>query len=150
MNSAANNQLNALITKLGNPHELLKEISAELLRSTNARFKTQTDIDGAAWQANDPIVIKRKRHAIVLTGTRGNPPPITSKWMLRNSIRSSVLSKFSLVIGSTMDYAKVHNEGGRSYWKQYKEWWNNPRRSFIGIGKEDAPAILTMIDRFLK
>ena len=132
----ADKVLSELMTKLGNPNDLMLDIGSYLLQKANTRFTTLIDVNGVKWKENAPATIKQKGHKIMLTG-KLYPPKQTR---LRNSLRVAV-NRLGFELGTMLDYAKANNEGTMRI----------PKREFLGINEQlDIPTIDKKIMEFFK
>ncbi|GAB1384898.1 phage virion morphogenesis protein [Melaminivora sp.] len=106
---------------------LLPRLGEYLQRSTQERFKTQTDPDGAPWAQLAPHTKKRKKY---------NPQKIlTLRGTLRSQIRYQVLDKHSVQVGSALPYAATHQFGRDAI----------PARPFVGLSAADRQEIQAII-----
>ena len=106
---------------------LLPRLGEYLLRSTQDRFKTQTDPDGTPWAQLAPHTKKRKKY---------NPQKIlTLRGTLRSQMRYQVLDKHSVQVGSALPYAATHQFGRGPI----------PARPFVGLSTADRQEIQAII-----
>lgn len=165
-----------------------RQIGELLVDSTRQRFATSTAPDGSRWLANARTTIERfldrksyygktgKLNAKGAQAAVGKKPLIGHSRSLSTQIRYQVESGV-LVIGSSMEYARVQQEGAKqgefgrviatnlSRWRKFDEkdfrrysgtkkghpvpWGDIPARPFLGISNEDREAILDVIERRL-
>lgn len=167
---------------------LLASIGEDLVESSKARFVTSTAPDGSRWLANARSTIERfvseggnfdkagKLNARGIAKVTGKKPLIGHTGLLASQIFYQVESG-ALVIGSSMPYARVQQEGAKQgefgrvvatnlkRWRQFDEkdfrryagtrkghplpWGDIPARPFLGISEADRAGILQVIDRRL-
>ena len=102
---------------------LMPRLGEYLQRSTQDRFKTQTDPDGGAWAALQPRTRERKRH--------NRDKILTQRGYLRKHIYYQVTAPGRVEVFSDRVYAATH-QFGRG---------NIPARPFLGISRRDTEEI---------
>lgn len=180
--------INKAVTELQDLRPMQEEIGELLVDSTRQRFATSTAPDGSRWLANSRVTIERfldrkgyygktgKLNAKGSQAAMGKKPLIGRSRSLSTQIRYQVESG-ALVIGSSMEYARVQQKGAKQgefgrvvasnikRFRQFDEkdfrrysgtkkghpvpWGNIPARPFLGISNEDREAILDVIERRL-
>lgn len=125
---------------------LLKEVGAAMVTSTVQRFVKSVDPDGNAWE-------KSGRGGKTLVDTA----------LLQNSIAAAVTSD-SVLWGSNLAYARIHNDGGtikprKGKYLKFKGRDGNdvfvtevtmPKRTFLGVNDEDKEEIAATIGDYIK
>ena len=101
--TAAIEHLSGLVDAINDPSPLLAELGEYGLRSTRARFKTQTAPDGTAWAALQPWYQKEKR--------RNKSRILTLNGYLRGQMTWQLVGDRTVEIGSNLPYAAVHQFG---------------------------------------
>ncbi len=101
--TAAIEHLSGLVGAINDPSPLLAELGEYGLRSTRARFKTQTAPDGTAWAALQPWYQKEKR--------RNKSRILTLNGYLRGQMTWQLVGDRTVEIGSNLPYAAVHQFG---------------------------------------
>ena len=101
--TAAIEHLSGLVDAINDPSPLLAELGEYGLRSTRARFKTQTAPDGTAWAALQPWYQKDKR--------RNKNRILTLNGYLRGQMTWQLVGDRTVEIGSNLPYAAVHQFG---------------------------------------
>lgn len=96
--------LRGLLAGIENPAPLLAQLGEVALRSTRARFSSQTAPDGTAWQALVPWYKKEK--------SQNKNRVLTLRGYLRGQLVSQVVGSKSVEVGSNLVYAAVHQFGG--------------------------------------
>lgn len=167
-------KLGALMQGVEHPAELFGQINEYLLRSTRARFKTQSSPSGVAWAPLSPAYQKQKR--------RNSNRVLTLNGYLQGTLRGQH-SDQGLTFGSDRVYAAIQQLGGTIkrkastrdlYFKQnrdgsvgnrfVKKGKSNfaqtasvgaheikiPARPFLGTNKKDEQHIVKLAQRFLK
>ena len=167
---------------------LLASIGEDLVESAKARFVTGTAPDGSRWLANARSTIERfvseggnfdkagKLNARGVAKVTGKKPLVGHTGMLASQIFYQVESG-ALVIGSSMPYARVQQQGAKQgefgrviatnlkRFRQFDEkdfrryagtkkghplpWGDIPARPFLGISEADRAGILQVIERRL-
>jgi phage gpG-like protein len=137
--------LKNLINKLKNIQQIPKRIGFVVLDHTNENFRKQA-FDGTPWQLRKDK--DTSRNLLVQSGR------------LRRSIRLVDASFKRIVVASDLNYAKIHNEGGKIpvtakmrkfFWARYytsgkKSHWKAlaltskkqliiPKRQFLGVDR---------------
>ena len=101
---AATARLRGLLAGIENPAPLLAQLGEYTLRTTRARFKSQTAPDGTAWAALQPWYKKEK--------SQNKNRVLTLRGYLRGQLVSQVVGGKSVEVGSNLIYAAVHQFGG--------------------------------------
>lgn len=167
---------------------LLKGIGEDLVASTKQRFASSTAPDGSRWLANARSTIERfvnegkyytkagKLNSKGVAKVAGKRPLVGHTRLLATQIFYQVESG-ALVIGSSMPYARVQQEGAKQgefgrvvasnikRFRQFDEkdfrryagtkkghplpWGDIPARPFLGISEADRAGILQVIERRL-
>lgn len=168
--------------------ELLKSVGDGLLASTKQRFGSSTAPDGSRWLANARSTIEQfvnagkyytkagQLNSKGVSKVTGKRPLIGHTRQLATQIFYQVESG-ALVIGSSMPYARVQQEGAKQgefgrvvasnikRFRQFDEkdfrryagtkkghplpWGNIPARPFLGVSTDDREMILDAIERRL-
>ena len=100
---AATASLRGLLAGIENPAPLLAQLGEYTLRTTRARFKSQTAPDGTAWAALQPWYKKEK--------SQNKNRVLTLRGYLRGQLVSQVVGGKSVEVGSNLIYAAVHQFG---------------------------------------
>jgi len=95
--------LQRLIDAGGNPRPALLEIGEELVDSTKARFNPGTGPDGVPWARNSEETIRSK----------GRDKPLVHLGTLMEQIHYQLSGDDTLEVGSSMEYAAIHQFGGQ-------------------------------------
>ena len=141
--TAAIEHLSGLLAAINDPSPVLKEISeAVVLRSTLARFKTQTAPDGTAWAALQPWYQKEKQ--------RNKNRILTLNGYLRGRMTWQLVGDRTVEIGSNLPYAAVHQFGSDRPQNlerlRHKEFIPRattiPARPYLGLSDEDRSEIV--------
>ncbi len=135
-----------------NTTPVMAAIGTGMVSSTQQRFVTQTDPEGASWTALNPAYAAGKRNSRILT----------ESGRLRDSI-SSAPSRDEVSIGTNVIYAGVHqlgatitpkskshlvfSMGGRTV---FAKSVTIPARPYLGISLADETMIAETIFGFLK
>lgn len=95
------------------PRPLMRSIGAIVVEDSQARFATRTAPDGTPWVPRKPIFVIRGRgaDAVVETATH---PLMNRTSSLRDSIVWQETSDGGVEISSSLPYARIHNQGGRT------------------------------------
>ena len=168
--------------------EMFKSIGEDLVASTKLRFSTSTAPDGSRWLANARSTIERfvnegkyysksgKLNSKGSAMVAGKRPLVGHLGALASNIFSQVESD-ALVVGSSMPYARVQQEGAKQgefgrviasnlqRFRKFDEkdfrrysgtkkghplpWGDIPARPFLGISEQDREAIIGVIERRL-
>jgi phage virion morphogenesis protein len=116
-------------------NDLKQIVGVEAVRDSNANFR-EGGFDGKKWSARKNKNRKGKRDTKVLTDTGD----------LGDSIDYN--ADFNEVkIGTNLDYAKVHNEGGRS---GRGKGFTMPKRQFLGVTQRMEKKITDKIEKEFK
>ena len=174
--------------ELQNPEPMQREVGELLVDSTQQRFATSTAPDGSRWLANARSTIEaflnkdgyyNKAGQLNAKGSQaamGKRPLIGASRSLSSQIYYQIESG-ALVVGSSMKYARVQQEGARQgefgrviatslkRWRAFDEkdfrryagtkkghpvpWGDIPARPFLGISEQDRAAIVDVIARRL-
>ena len=102
---------------------LMPRLGEYLQRSTQDRFKTQTDPEGGTWAVLQPHTLKRKKH--------NRNKILTERGYLRKHIYYQVTSPNRVEVFSDRVYAATH-QFGRG---------NIPARPFLGLSSKDRDEI---------
>ena len=142
--TAAIEHLSGLVDAINDPSPVLKEISeAVVLRSTLARFKTQTAPDGTAWAALQPWYRKEKQ--------RNKNRILTLNGYLRGKMTWQFVGERTVEIGSNLPYAAVHQFGATIKPRAAKVLMFRghvaksvtiPARPYLGLSDEDRSEIV--------
>ena len=119
--------LRLMATGVRDTRTLMPRLGEYLQRSTQERFRTQTDPDGGAWAALQPRTRERKRHNL--------DKILTQRGYLRRGITYQVTAPGRVEVGSKLVYAATH-QFGRG---------NIPARPFLGISRRDAEEINAIV-----
>ncbi len=119
--------LRLMATGVRDTRTLMPRLGEYLQRSTQERFRTQTDPDGGAWAALQPRTRERKRH--------NRDKILTQRGYLRRGITYQVTAPGRVEVGSKLVYAATH-QFGRG---------NIPARPFLGISRRDAEEINAIV-----
>lgn len=155
------------------PAPLFARINEYMMRSTRARFKTQTGPDGAAWQPLSARYLKRKH--------KNKDKILTLRGYLQGTLRGQ-FDDSGLAFGTNVQYAGIHQFGGiikRSggernlYFRQNKDGtvgnrfvkkkksnfmqtvsvsdfeFDMPARPFLGLSDDDRQFIARLTIRYL-
>lgn len=128
--------LKALLAKMSSMdiEELEKSLGVTLESNTQERFETKKDPDGIPWKKwSDKYAKKASRDSRrnLLTGPKSH---------LKKSIAFESRSD-GLYVGSTMVYARVHQDG----WQKK----NIPARPYLGVGRTDEYDLEKTVEAFL-
>ena len=141
--TAAIEHLSGLVDAINDPSPLLAEMGEYGLRSTRARFKTQTDPDGTAWAALQPWYQKEKR--------RNKNRILTLNGYLRGQMTWQLVGDRTVEIGSNLPYAAVHQFGATIKPRAAKvlifrghaaKSVTIPARPYLGLSDEDRSEIV--------
>ena len=102
---------------------LMPQLGEYLQRSTQERFRTQTDPDGGAWAALQPRTRERKRH--------NRDKILTQRGYLRKHIYYQVTAPGRVEVFSDRVYAATHQFGRDEI----------PARPFLGLSSKDKDEI---------
>lgn len=140
--TAAIEHLSGLVDAINDPSPLLAELGEYGLRSTRARFKTQTAPDGTAWAALQPWYQKEKR--------RNKNRILTLNGYLRGQMTWQLVGDRTVEIGSNLPYAAVHQFGATIKPRAAKvlifrghaaKSVTIPARPYLGLSDEDRREI---------
>lgn len=167
-------RLAQLEQQLQHPAPLFARINEYMMRSTRARFKTQTGPDGAAWQPLSARYLKRKH--------KNKDKILTLRGHLSGFRLIGQFDDAGLRFGSNAPYAAIHQFGGiikRSggekdlYFRQNKDGsignrfvkkkksnfvqtvsvndyeFDMPARPFLGLSADDRQFIARLTIRYL-
>ena len=141
--TAAIEHLSGLVDAINDPSPLLAELGEYGLRSTRARFKTQTAPDGTAWAALQPWYQKEKR--------RNKSRILTLNGYLRGQMTWQLVGDRTVEIGSNLPYAAVHQFGATIKPRAAKVLMFRghvaksvtiPARPYLGLSDEDRSEIV--------
>ena len=141
--TAAIEHLSGLVDAINDPSPLLAELEEYGLRSTRARFKTQTAPDGTAWAALQPWYQKEKR--------RNKNRILTLNGYLRGQMTWQLVGDRTVEIGSNLPYAAVHQFGATIKPRAAKVLMFRghvaksvtiPARPYLGLSDEDRSEIV--------
>lgn len=141
--TAAIEHLSGLVDAINDPSPLLAELGEYGLRSTRARFKTQTAPDGTAWAALQPWYQKEKR--------RNKNRILTLNGYLRGKMTWQLVGDRTVEIGSNLPYAAVHQFGATIKPRAAKVLMFRghvaksvtiPARPYLGLSDEDRSEIV--------
>lgn len=122
----------------------LESIGASLESSTRLRFAEGRDPRGAAWLPLAPATLAARARR-----NRGVPAgpaqPLLDKGLLRNSI-SHRASDREVVVGTPLDWSRIHQFGGRA---GRGRGVRIPARPFFGISADDRQEIREILARHL-
>ena len=106
---------------------LMPDLGEYLLRSTQARFKSQTAPDGTPWAPLQQRYARRKKY--------NKDKVLTLHGFLRKNLRYQILDKTTVQIGSHLEYAATHQYGRAAI----------PARPFLGLSSQDHQEIRAII-----
>lgn len=106
---------------------LMPRLGKYLLRSTQERFKTQTDPDGSPWEALKPRTLARKK--------RNKDKVLTLRGLLRSKLQYQVTGPGKVEVGSNLIYAATHQYGRGGI----------PARPFLGLSATDREEIAAIV-----
>lgn len=141
--TAAIEHLSGLVDAINDPSPLLAELGEYGLRSTRARFKTQTAPDGTAWAALQPWYQKEKR--------RNKNRILTLNGYLCGQMTWQLVGDRTVEIGSNLPYAAVHQFGATIKPRAAKvlifrghaaKSVTIPARPYLGLSDEDRSEIV--------
>ncbi|WP_269075745.1 phage virion morphogenesis protein [Comamonas koreensis] len=112
---------------------LMSRLGEYFQKSTQDRFKTQTDPDGNAWAPLSPGYLKRKKQNSNLI--------LTLNAYLRRGIHYQVQSAVMVAWGSNSLYAAIHNAGGNGTGINGKM----KKRQFAGLSAADNAEALDIV-----
>lgn len=165
-------QVTQAITRLanaaGNPRPVLAKIGELLVDSTKRRFGTSTAPDGTRWAKNSDVTLLqylgrykssfRKDGGLTQKGAArlgGKKPLIGETGSLSSQIFSKTEGSYTLLIGSTMEYAAAQQFGMKKGYAGANKrgspipWGDIPARPFLGISNDDRQNILDEISDYL-
>ena len=141
--TAAIEHLSGLVDAINDPSPLLAELGEYGLRSTRARFKTQTAPDGTAWTALRRWYQKEKRP--------NQNRILTLNGYLRGQMTWQLVGDRMVEIGSNLPYAAVHQFGAtikpraakvRMFRGHVAKSVTIPARPYLGLSDEDRSEIV--------
>ena len=141
--TAAIEHLSGLVDAINDPSPLLAELGEYGLRSTRARFKTQTAPDGTAWAALQPWYQKEKR--------RNKNRILALNGYLRGQMTWQLVGDRTVEIGSNLPYSAVHQFGATikpraakvlMYRGHVAKSVTIPARPYLGLSDEDRSEIV--------
>lgn len=132
---------NRLLTRLGDTDSVLKQIGADLVASTDERYKKQVAPDGKAWPPLSPRTIAVKR-------AKGYRSEILRRTdLLRQSIAAEVEGD-TVRVGTSVRYARKMQFGGK--FRIGKTVVLVPARPFLGLTPSDRLAAIERVRVFVK
>ncbi|SFU85430.1 phage virion morphogenesis (putative tail completion) protein [Paenacidovorax caeni] len=141
--TAAIEHLSGLVDAINDPSPLLAELGEYGLRSTRARFKSQTAPDGTAWAALQPWYQREKR--------RNKSRILTLNGYLRGQMTWQLVGDRTVEIGSNLPYAAVHQFGATikpraarvlMFRGHVAKSVTIPARPYLGLSDEDRSEIV--------
>ena len=111
--------------------ELLKRIAKALEDGALRRFKLERDVEGKKWKPNQ----------------RGGQI-LTLNAYLRGSIVGQATEDYAEV-GTPIIYSAIHKFGGKIKFKKRSGTVQMPKRSYLGVSKEDEVEISGVIETYL-
>lgn len=140
--TAATASLRGLLAGIENPAPLLEKFGEYGLRTTRARFKTQTAPDGTAWETLQPWYQKEKR--------RNKSRILTLDGYLRGGMKWQLVGSRTVEVGSNSPYAAVHQFGSdrpqnvqRLGRKDYiPRATTIPARPYLGLSEADEKELV--------
>ena len=141
--TAAIEHLSGLVDAINDPSPLLAELGEYGLRSTRARFKTQTAPDGTAWAALHLLYQMEKR--------RNKNRTLALNGYLRGQMTWQLVGDRTVEIGSNLPYAAVHQFGATIKPRAAKVLMFRghvaksvtiPARPYLGLSDEDRSEIV--------
>ena len=143
---------NRLVWIMDDTTPVMSAIGTALVASTHQRFISQTDPEGAAWQALDPEYAATKRNSRILT----------ESGRLRDSINSEA-GRDEVRVGTNVIYAAIHQFGGTIKPKSAShlvfrigdrlvmvDSVTLPARPFMGISAEDEAEVAEIVFGFVE
>ena len=122
--------------------ELLPRIGEYVQRTTQERFRTQTDHEGKPWQKLSEITKARKQ--------KNSDKILTERGYLRQSIRWQELPGGKAVaIGTNSIYGATHQLGAAKAPRGRGPWGAIPARPYLGLSSADEKHILALVNRFI-
>ncbi len=155
-------ELNKLSSKIKNPTPALYEIGEGLLRELDARWGK--DPSGRNWQALKRAALAQKR------AENKSTKILERNVILKNSFNYRLVGKASLLFGTPIEYAAIHQFGGKTaphtimpyrkkalYWigaakpvKKVRHPGSNiPARPMIGIEKPQQEMIVEILESYV-
>ncbi len=121
--------------KLANRKQLLNAIGETLVSSTTKRFMEEKDPEGKGW--------KKTKRAEAEGGKI-----LQEKALLRSSIdHKPVLANNSVLLGSNLPYARIHQLGGEA---GRNHSVTIDARPYLGFSKEDREEVIALVQAFMK
>ena len=121
---------------------LLPRIGEYVQRTTQERFRTQTDPQGKPWQALAASTLARKE--------KNRDKILTERGDLRSRINWRVLPDGKAVaIGTPMIYGATHQFGALKAPRGRGPWGAIPARPYLGLSSADERHILALVERFV-
>ena len=121
---------------------LLPRIGEYVQRTSQERFKTQTDPQGQPWQKLKESTKTKK--------TRNSDKILTERGYLRSRINWRVLPDGrSVAIGTPMIYGATHQFGADKAPRGRGPWGAIPARPYLGLSSADEKHILALVNRFI-
>jgi phage virion morphogenesis protein len=143
---SADDDLEALATRLGNPRPMNQEMAEYVLVSTKERFPAGVDPDGVKWAPNKPSTLARKK---------GNRPLIGESKRLGTEILQNS-SEAGFEVGSNLIYARVMQEGaaqgefGTTAGGSPIPWGDIVPRQFLGLSERDEQTLFEIAQEYLQ
>lgn len=121
-----------LSQKIGDMTPAMQEIGEYCLTSVDARFQSETDIQGKPWQKLSPFTVNRKR----------------AEGKIAKILQSTGLMRSRTAYTATSDRCIVHNNDVKA--KKHHFGIGVPQRQFLGVSPEDKVEIVAILDDYLK
>ena len=151
--------LQTLQRRLGDMTPAMREIGEVLIETTKQRFVTSTAPDGSRWAPNSPATIMQylrarggafgKRGGLTKRGARlaASKKPLIGETRSLSTQISYRAGRASVEVGSPMEYAPIHQFGGRS--RLGGKMVRIPARPFLGLSASDKRSVLEIIEEHL-
>ena len=139
------------LTALTNPQPMYADIGEYMVDSTRQRFVSGEAPDGSSWAPKSEATLERYRR--LGYGTLSRPLFGPGRRLSREIL--NFVSKDGVVIGSSLIYSRVMNEGaakgefGHDSQGNPIPWGRIPARQWLGISTADATAIVEIADEHL-
>ena len=122
--------------------ELLPRIGEYVQRTTQERFRTQTDPEGKPWQALAASTLAKK--------TKNRDKILTEHGWLRSRINWRVLPDGrSVAIGTPMIYGATHQFRAPKAPRGRGPWGAIPARRYLGLSDADKKHLIALVNRFI-
>jgi len=151
--------LEKLQRKMGDMTPAMKDIGELLIETTKRRFVTSTAPDGSRWEPNRPATImsylqgksgafSKRDGRLTKKGARlaANKKPLIGESKSLSTEISYRADRASVEIGSPMEYAAIHQFGGKA---GRGKKVTIPARPFMGLSESDKRAVLEIIEEHL-